>query len=254
MHAYLIYLKMLMAKIQNATKLTDWAKISVKVVHCPICGPTFLIKLNDNEIAIRCLRCGASIITMSLVKILKDLVPDIHTKCCYELSSRGPLFTFLKNNARSLTYSEYFEDVAPGEFKNGVQCQDVQALTFPDDRFDVCTSTEVFEHVANDRSGFSEIYRVLKRGGIFIFTVPMDMSKNSVERVKISNGEIEYLLPPEYHDDSIRGFRKVLCFRNYGKDIVDRLIHQGFSHAEIYETEHRSWFGYGRPVIAAYKY
>jgi SAM-dependent methyltransferase len=167
MHAYLIYIKMLLAKIQNATKLTDCKKISVKVVHCPICGPTFLIKLNDTEIAIRCIRCGASIITMSLVKILKDLVPDIHTKSFFELSSRGPLFTFLKNNTKSFTYSEYFEDVAPGEFKNGVQCQDVQALTFSNDRFDVCTSTEVFKHVANDRGGFSEIYRVLKRGGLF---------------------------------------------------------------------------------------
>jgi len=64
-----------------------------------------------------------------------------------------------------LTLSEYLENVPPGECRGNFQCQDVQELTYPDNSFDVCTCTEVFEHVANDVKGFSEIYRVLKEGG-----------------------------------------------------------------------------------------
>jgi hypothetical protein len=41
--------------------------------------------------------------------------------------------------------SEYFNEVAPGAWRDGVQCQDVQRLTFADASFDVCTSTEVFD-------------------------------------------------------------------------------------------------------------
>ena len=52
-------------------------------------------------------------------------------------------------------------------------CQDVQHLTFDDAEFDICTSTEVFEHVPDDIKGFKEIYRVLKDDGVFIFTVPI---------------------------------------------------------------------------------
>lgn len=70
--------------------------------------------------------------------------------------------------------------------------------------FDLCTSTEVFEHVPDDGAGFQEICRVLKEGGTFVFTVPMTDAKTTVERTKAHNGRIEHLLEPEYHGDRIR--------------------------------------------------
>lgn len=76
----------------------------------------------------------------------------------YELSSHGAWFKHLQRRFRDLTFSEYFEDVALGDFRNGIQCQDVQRLTYPNETFDLVTCTEVFEHVTDDRKGFAEVF------------------------------------------------------------------------------------------------
>jgi len=188
---------------------------------------------------------------MSLAEVLMQRVPDIGASSVYELSSRGPLFRFLQSRAGKLVFSEFFDDVPPGASKNGVPCQDVQQLTFPDQSFDVCTSTDVFEHVPDDARAFAEIHRVLRPGGKFIFTVPMQLQDDTIERAIFDRGQVEHLLPPEYHDDHIRGLEQVLCYRNYGKDVLTRLKDQGFADAEIVAPDTSRWWGYGRPVIVA---
>lgn len=49
---------------------------------------------------------------------------------------------------------------------------DVCKLPYKDDFFDVVVSFDVFEHIENDKKAIKEIYRVLKRNGVLIFTVP----------------------------------------------------------------------------------
>lgn len=97
------------------------------------------------------------------------------------MSSRAPLFEYLRSRSKLFSYSEFFDDVRSGEYLDGVQCQDVQALSYPDASFDLYTSTEVFEHVPDDRSGFREILRVLRTRGRFVFTVPLTTSAITVE-------------------------------------------------------------------------
>jgi len=150
----------------------------------------------------------------------------------YELSSKGALVRYLRGHFRSLYLSEFFDTVQPGDFYRGVQCQDVQALLLPDDSFDLVTSTEVFEHVPDDCRGFNEIARVLKRGGRFVFTVPLLDSEETLERVKVgADGLLTFLTTPEYHFDRLRGAGKVLAFRTYGRDICQRLAETGFEAA-----------------------
>ncbi len=50
---------------------------------------------------------------------------------------------------------------------------DVAALPFEDDFFDLAVACEILEHVENDRKAFSEIARVLKPSGFFLFSVPL---------------------------------------------------------------------------------
>lgn len=146
----------------------------------------------------------------------------------YELSSRGALFRHLRHRFRDFHFSEYFDDVPPGDNRNGIPCQDVQDLRLQSRMFDLVTSTEVFEHVPDDAKGFSEIHRVLKPGGWLVFTVPLTRNPVTVERARrLSDGRLMHLLPPEYHSDRFRGRRKVLAYRNYGRDIVDRLCGAG---------------------------
>ena len=184
--------------------------------------------------------------------MLKKTVPELNKKKVYELSSQGPLFNYLKKRTKQLVFSEYFDDVKTGDFKNNIQCQDVQELTFGDNSFDVCTSTEVFEHVPDDLKGFKEIFRVLKAKGTFLLTVPLSLETNTVERAQYKNGRLQHILKPEYHGDNIRGWHQILCFRNYGKDIVQRITSQGFKSVRLV-VPNEKWFGFNRQVIIAYK-
>jgi SAM-dependent methyltransferase len=188
---------------------------------------------------------------MSIVQVIQRLYPDLSALAVYEMSARGPLFGYLKQRAGHLTCSEYFDDVVPGEWKGGVQCQDVERLTFPDAAFNLCTSTEVFEHVPDDEKGFREVRRVLKQGGRFIFTVPLSAAPATVRRAELVGSKLRYLLPAEYHGDAIRGQGRVLVYRDYGRDIVDRLKRCGFGRATIVDVDDVRWWGLGRKVIMA---
>lgn len=147
----------------------------------------------------------------------------------YELSSRGALCRHLRRTFSRVTVSELFDDVKAGQFRGRVQCQDVQRLTYDDVSFDLVTSTEVFEHVPDDRRAFAEIHRVLRPGGALVFTVPLMDTVTTLERARLDHGTIVHLREPEYHGDRLRGPGRVLAFRTYGLDILDRLRATGFA-------------------------
>ena len=54
------------------------------------------------------------------------------------------LCRYLRRTFPRLTLSELFDDVPPGAYRQDVQCQDVQRLTYASGAFDLVTSTEVF--------------------------------------------------------------------------------------------------------------
>jgi len=49
---------------------------------------------------------------------------------------------------------------------------DATNIPYPDNFFDMVVSFDVFEHIKDDSKTLSEIYRVLKKDGVLIFTVP----------------------------------------------------------------------------------
>jgi SAM-dependent methyltransferase len=158
---------------------------------------------------------------------------------------------FLRASAGSVTCSEYWEDLAPGDVRGGVVCQDLEALTFPDACFDVCTHTEVLEHVADDAAAFAELLRVLAPGGWLLFTVPLFDRPVTVERASRGPGGIVHHLAPQYHDDRIRGAGRVLVVREYGHDVVDRLRAAGFESVEIRRPADATGLGHTVPVVVA---
>jgi SAM-dependent methyltransferase len=238
-------------RARAAISMLDPAALAIGRFLCPLCRGTVLVRLARSEHGVRCLRCGASPIALSLAQVLLAERPGFRRERVYELSSRGPLFVFLRREVADLTFSEYFDDVPPGETRNGVQCQDVERLTYPGASFDLVTSTEVFEHVPHDRAGFAEVRRVLRPGGAYIFTVPLYEADTTVERADLRDGKCVHLLPPEYHDDRIRGRGTVLAYRNYGRDITDRLRAAGFTSARIETQFAKAFLGAGRGVVVA---
>ena len=73
----------------------------------------------------------------------------------------GPFREFFQKLPHYHT-SYFWEDIKPGEFRDGVQCQDLANLTYEDDSFDLVLSSDIFVHVRKPFAGFKEVNRVLK--------------------------------------------------------------------------------------------
>jgi len=182
---------------------------------------------------------------------MRRLKPDLLSLDVCELSAHGPLADYLRRHTRSAALSEYFADAQPGEYRDGVRCEDVQRLTYADASFDLVTHTEVLEHVPDDARALSELHRVLKPGGLMLFTVPLHDGEATLDRACLRGGTVEHLLPPVYHDDPLRG-AGILAFRDYGRDIVSRVRAAGFARAWIEPAQASGvpW-GYGYAVVCA---
>ncbi|MDD2768894.1 MAG: methyltransferase domain-containing protein [Methylococcus sp.] len=156
----------------------------------------------------------------------------------------------LKARYPNLVGSEYLgTDLAPGETVHReaefIRHEDITRLSFQSGRFDLIITQDVFEHVPDYRSAFSECRRVLKSGGHLLFTVPFFYHQPDTEiRAAVSaSGEIEHLLPPEYHGNPLGG--GALCFQHFGWDLLGSLKQAGFSEATaaLYWGPHQGHFG-----------
>jgi SAM-dependent methyltransferase len=239
------------SRVRSVLSLLRVRKFALTSARCPFCGPTLIVKLRDDEVGVRCIRCGASAVHLSIGFALAARVESLDRLDAYELSARGPLVDFLRRNCRSLAVSEYFADVSPGSMRDGVRCEDVQRLTFADTSFDLITHTEVMEHVPDDSRAFRELHRVLRPNGWLVFTVPLTDHDATVERARLRDGTIEHVLPPMFHTDPLRGGDSILVFRDYGADVAQRLSAAGFSDIEIVPASPEIPWRMGRRVIVA---
>lgn len=116
----------------------------------------------------------------------------------------------------------------------GVSNQNLECLTFEDESFDLVITSDVMGNVRLDDRAHREIYRILKPGGIYLFTVPHDFSwEKTLTRVQVSDPDDPskdvHLLEPEYHGDTNSDEEGgVLAYRAYGKDIETYLTELGF--------------------------
>lgn len=135
--------------------------------------------------------------------------------------------------------SEYRKTCDLGSVVNGIRNEDLEALTFDDDSFDVVITSDVLEHVGHLERALAEIRRVLKLGGWHIFTVPSDPElEHTVERAQYVDGRIVHLRPPVMHGDVVRE-DGILAFRDFGNDTVEVMNRAGFDcHEQRYNDEH----------------
>jgi SAM-dependent methyltransferase len=219
-----------------------------RVPTCNLCGFPVL-RLHPGSAGQRCLRCLSTFRHRAVGAVLAGLGLGRNVDV-YELSSRGALCRYLRRTFARVTVSELFDDVPPGGYRNGVQCQDVQRLTYDAATFDLVTSTEVFEHVPDDLRAFTEVHRVLRDGGFLVFTVPLMDVDDTLVRARLHDGTIEHLVEPEYHGDRLRGRAGVLAFRTYGLDILGRLRTAGFEPRLERIDDHAHAIADGKVLIA----
>ena len=111
--------------------------------------------------------------------------------------------------------------------------QNLEKLTFPDNSFNLVITSDVMEHVRLDQRAHKEIRRVLKPGGVYLFTVPHFREKReTLVRVGIVDesdpSQDKYLMEKEYHGDGNSPSGKVLSYRAYGTDLDEYLTSLGF--------------------------
>ncbi|MFL2620593.1 MAG: class I SAM-dependent methyltransferase [Flavobacteriaceae bacterium] len=105
---------------------------------------------------------------------------------------------------------------------------DICNLPLKDNTYDFILCNHVLEHIINDKKAMQELYRVLKKGGIGIFQVPIDITKNKTfEDFSITDPKERNKLFGQY--DHVR---------IYGMDFFDRLINVGFKVEQCEYTEH----------------
>jgi SAM-dependent methyltransferase len=83
-----------------------------------------------------------------------------------------------------------------GELVNEDICQ----LTVPSNHFDLAIHSETLEHLFDFSKALREVERVLKPGGVQIYTVPLLHSRSTRQRLQLAaDGRMLHLLPPSYH-------------------------------------------------------
>jgi SAM-dependent methyltransferase len=122
------------------------------------------------------------------------------------------------------TSSYYFETEPLGSIKNGQRCENLERLTFQDDTFDIFITQDVLEHVFRPDLAVREIARVLRPGGIHVFTAPKHkhLLKSYARARQSQDGSVEHLLPPVYHRDPIVDGPSLVTW-DYGADFDDLL-------------------------------
>jgi SAM-dependent methyltransferase len=171
----------------------------------------------------------------------------------YVCEQTTAFYQAIARSAGRVVGSEYLGDNIAGGYINeqGVRHESATSLTFPDASFDRYLSFDVFEHIPEYSKAFKEAARVLRPGGKLVFTVPFDagLQAHQIRAQVLPNGEIEHILPPEYHGDPMSQ-SGVLCFQIFGWDMLDDLKRAGFQTAAAYLCYSRQ-YGYlgGLPGI-----
>jgi len=104
---------------------------------------------------------------------------------------------------------------------------DICDLPFEENAFDVIFCNHVLEHIEDDKKAMSELYRVLKPGGMGIFQIPQDLEREKTyEDFSITNPE-----------ERAKHFGQYDHVRVYGKDYFGRLRAVGFNVEEVNYSE-----------------
>ena len=221
-------------QFQDNVWLPNWRER----LECPLC------KMNNRQRLIS-----------TLIKQELDVLQE---KQVYLMEQVTPIYNWVKSTFKNHTIvgSEYLGHEYPcGEIVEGIRHEDIENMSFSNNTLDLIVSNDVFEHVPNPAKAFAECARVLKAGGVMIATIPFHCnSDKSITRAKVTNGQLEHILTPEYHGNPISGDGS-LVFTDFSWDILKEMQVAGFSDIsiEVYASLELGHLGGGQLVFRANK-
>ena len=193
--------------------------------YCHCCRSKAVFQSNESWLRdhYRCLQCNSIPRQRHLQYVLDQFFPGWESKTIHESSPSNDYIS--RYSGQNYSFSQFFNDVAPGKSRDNVRCENLEKLTFADATFDIFITQDVFEHIFNPDIAVREIMRVLKSGGAHVFTAPKHKSlKVSYPRAAMYNGEITYLKEEQYHGNPVGDGRSLVTW-DYGDDF-EILLHK----------------------------
>jgi SAM-dependent methyltransferase len=205
-----------------------------------------------------CVRCLSKPRERSLLRILNEVRPEWKSLDIHESSPGRRGASAALRQAPGYTSSQYFDDVERGTLVDGVRSEDLSQLTFADESFDVLITQDVLEHVLRPDETLSEIYRVLRPGGMHVATFPWYPQLPSTRtRARLgADGQIEHVLPEEYHRSPVNGGASLVTL-DWGADLHAKAAAHGYDLEvhKVYQSrkhgidgEFREVFVFTRPA------
>lgn len=184
---------------------------------CPVCR--FTLRWRDQAgVIVDEFGRGQALCLEQLVA--RGMLQDV---AIYEPALRGPFverLMELPNYTRS-----YFRPEEPlGKLSHdGVRNEDLTRLTFEDDSFDLIITSDVMEHLPDIDLAFAETLRILRPGGIHVFSIPNDypFPDRTEPRVRMESGQEVHVKPARYHNAGDGS--KCLVYTDYGADVSDMI-------------------------------
>ena len=189
-----------------------------RIRRCGCCERLTIFLCNGPSAEFRtCMFCSANERYELLAAEIKDRYGSTLAEMeVLELDPYSPLRKILAC-ARRHVRTFYDPSEERGSFRSdGTSCQDITALTFASESFDLIVSSDVLEHVPLLESAFRETRRVLKPGRAHLFTVPPRL--RTKKRAEMVGAEIFHLEPPEFHRDPLSPLG-ILAFWDMGPDL-----------------------------------
>lgn len=183
----------------------------------------------DRQQGFHCAECRSNLRAMALAMavmgsfnyegLFKDFVAQKHVQ----------KLSVLEIN-EAYTLSRYMAQI-PGHTLGSYPQVDMSRLPYADDSFDLVMHSDTLEHVQHPVRALSECRRVLRRGGVCAFTVPI-----IVDRLTISRDGF----PPSYHGSPGERPDDQIVHTEYGGDAWKHVVQAGFRECRIFSIEYPS--------------
>ncbi len=145
-----------------------------------------------------CLGCNMSRRVRMLLWAIRRVVPVLGGLDVLHVNQVNDLQPALA--AARVVETVYRRGVPAGGSIGGRINQDVQAMTFPDESFELVVHSETIEHVGEPSCALREAARVLRPGGRQVYTVPLLHTRSNRCRARMDEeGKATHLAPPSFH-------------------------------------------------------
>ncbi len=191
-------------------------------------------EIDENEVAyinrqqgLYCKSCMNSLRTMALAQAILDFYDINHPlKSAYEKMKALDILEI--NRAGHLTQ---FLEVLPKHVLLEYPEIDMQNISARSGSYDLILHSDTLEHIKDPILGLSECNRVLKSGGVCIFTIPVIMNRLTRTRDGLTES---------FHGEGGVEQHDMKVWTEFGADMWQTVIQSGFKSCKIFAFEYPS--------------